>query len=94
VSKLPQSRASNRIFTVWKGTSADRNRREKKYTGQLGFSLRVERRCGGGRADRGPSPYENVGVPFSDVSFRAFTASPNVEKETPTDQPFDNRSIA
>jgi hypothetical protein len=35
-----------------------------------------------------------VGVPFSDVSFRAFTASPNVEKGTPTDQPFDNRSIA
>jgi hypothetical protein len=35
-----------------------------------------------------------VGVPFSDVSFRAFTASPNVEKGTPTTQPFDNRSIA
>jgi hypothetical protein len=35
-----------------------------------------------------------VGVPFSDVSFRAFTASPTVEKGTPTAQPFDNRSIA
>ncbi len=35
-----------------------------------------------------------VGVPFYDVSFRAFTASPNVEKGTPTTQPFDNRSIA
>ena len=36
----------------------------------------------------------NVGVPFSDVSFRAFTASPTVEKGTPTIQLFDNRSIA
>jgi len=35
-----------------------------------------------------------VGVPFSDVSFRAFTASPTVEKGTPTAQRFDNRSIA
>ena len=35
-----------------------------------------------------------VGVPFSDVSFRAFTASPNVEKGTPTTPHFDNRSIA
>jgi hypothetical protein len=35
-----------------------------------------------------------VGVPFSDVSFRAFTASPTVEKGTPTAQLFDNRSIA
>jgi len=35
-----------------------------------------------------------VGVPFYDVSFRAFTASPTVEKGTPTAQLFDNRSIA
>jgi len=35
-----------------------------------------------------------VGVPFYDVSFRAFTASPTVLKGTPTAQPFDNRSIA
>ena len=35
-----------------------------------------------------------VGVPFYDVSFRAFTASPTIEKGTPTDQQFDNRSIA
>ena len=35
-----------------------------------------------------------VGVPFSDVSFRAFTASPTVEEGTPTAQRFDNRSIA
>lgn len=35
-----------------------------------------------------------VGVPFYDVSFRAFTASPTVLKGTPTVQPFDNRSIA
>jgi hypothetical protein len=35
-----------------------------------------------------------VGVPLYDVSFRAFTASPTVEKGTPTSQPFDNRSIA
>jgi len=35
-----------------------------------------------------------VGVPFYDVSFRAFTASPTVEKGTPTIQRFDKRSIA
>lgn len=35
-----------------------------------------------------------VGVPFYDVSFRAFTASPTVLKGTPTAQHFDNRSIA
>jgi len=35
-----------------------------------------------------------VGVPFYDVSFRAFTASSTVEKGTPTAQHFDNRSIA
>jgi hypothetical protein len=35
-----------------------------------------------------------VGVPFSDVSFRAFTASPTVEKGTPTAKWLDNRSIA
>ncbi len=34
------------------------------------------------------------GRPFLGVSFRAFTASPNAEKGTPTAQPFDNRSIA
>lgn len=28
----------------------------------------------------------NVGVPFYDVSFRAFTASSTIEKGTPTDQ--------
>jgi hypothetical protein len=35
-----------------------------------------------------------AGVPFYDVSFRAFTASPTIEKGTPTAQQFDNRSIA
>jgi len=35
-----------------------------------------------------------VGVPFSGVSFRAFTASPSAEEGTPTAQRFDNRSIA
>jgi hypothetical protein len=35
-----------------------------------------------------------AGVPFHDVSFRAFTASPTVGKGTPTVQLFDNRSIA
>jgi hypothetical protein len=34
------------------------------------------------------------GRPFLGVSFRAFTASPNAGKGTPTAQPFDNRSIA
>jgi hypothetical protein len=34
------------------------------------------------------------GRPFLGASFRAFTASPNAEKGTPTAQPFDNRSIA
>jgi hypothetical protein len=34
------------------------------------------------------------GRPFLGVSFRAFTASPNAEKGTPTAQRFDNRSIA
>jgi hypothetical protein len=34
------------------------------------------------------------GRPFLGVSFRAFTASPNAEKGTPTAQLFDNRSIA
>jgi hypothetical protein len=34
------------------------------------------------------------GRPFLGVSFRAFTASPNAEKGTPTAQPFGNRSIA
>jgi hypothetical protein len=33
------------------------------------------------------------GRPFLGVSIRAFTASPNAEKGTPTAQPFDNRSI-
>jgi hypothetical protein len=35
-----------------------------------------------------------VGVPLYDVSFRAFTACPTVEKGTPTAQSLDNRSIA
>jgi hypothetical protein len=35
-----------------------------------------------------------VGVPFYEVSFRAFTACPTVEKGTPTAQSSDNRSIA
>jgi hypothetical protein len=34
------------------------------------------------------------GRPFLGVSFRAFTASSNAEKGTPTAQPFSNRSIA
>lgn len=41
-----------------------------------------------------PLPNFFVGVPFYDVSFRAFTASPTIEKGTPTVQQFDNRSIA
>jgi len=36
----------------------------------------------------------SCGRPFLGVSFRAFTASPNAKKGTPTAQPFDNRSIA
>jgi hypothetical protein len=41
-----------------------------------------------------PLPKSFVGVPFYDVSFRAFTASSTIEKGTPTVQQFDNRSIA
>ena len=47
-----------------------------------------------GQAGRCDTVYDECGRPFSDVSFRAFTASPNVEKGTPTVQRFDNRSIA
>jgi hypothetical protein len=70
----------------------------KKSSGQLiqkpvirAYAVDFRRFVLVGLAAANPS---NVGVPFHDVSFRAFTASPTVGKGTPTVQLFDNRSIA
>ncbi len=84
MSKVPQSRAPN--GERMRGNNIFRTKKMVEVSEHAAL-----------RGDRGEETFagkKNVGVPFSDVSFRAFTASPNVEKGTPTDQPFDNRSIA
>jgi len=101
VSKVPQNRAPNGETVSGINNVEEGREPEEKCSGHF-----AAHRFGLAAGDLTAQPFEvvavtaaksadkNVGVPFSDVSFRAFTASPNVEKGTPTGQPFDNRSIA
>jgi len=69
---------------------------KNKGSGQLIY-LPVSRACSRRydfRSECWPLPNFFAGVPFYDVSFRAFTASSTIKKGTPTVQQFDNRSIA